>query len=408
VLRRDRRSAGVGRLWLLAALLVMMGTFWPRDAHAYAWMIKHGYADCGTCHTDPSGGETLNHMGRVQSDLLLSFMPPEDGYPRNRAQFLFGLGEPDSVRLGGSLRAMSIYKAAKDGAESSFSFFPMQADFYGWADFGPLFAGGSLGYIQVPGSSPHGKAAQITSNAGDSPNVISRTHFIGFNLGDYSQVRVGRLNLPFGVRIPEHVMWAREATRTDRESDQQHGLAFDYKRGAWRSELMGIFGNYQISPDEVRERGYAGSLEYQVANTMAIGLSSMWTKAKMDRLLLADRGVVRNAHGLTGRLGFSKELAILFEADVLKSSGRNLGYTGFVQGDYEFLQGLHGMLTIEGVDEGKFTEAATTATAGAGKLRTGVWASAAFYAMSHVDFRLDLVIRQEDPFTAQSQVHIYF
>jgi hypothetical protein len=41
-------------------------------AQAYPWMIKHGYANCATCHSDPSGGELLTSYGRVLSEEFLS------------------------------------------------------------------------------------------------------------------------------------------------------------------------------------------------------------------------------------------------------------------------------------------------------------------------------------------------
>jgi hypothetical protein len=44
---------------------------WSNPAHAYTWMIRHGYGGCPTCHADPSGGELLTAYGRVQSDLVL-------------------------------------------------------------------------------------------------------------------------------------------------------------------------------------------------------------------------------------------------------------------------------------------------------------------------------------------------
>jgi hypothetical protein len=390
-------------LCCLVAVLALWA--WPRDAHAYGWMIKYGYGQCGSCHMDPSGGETLTHMGRVQSDELLSAMRQRDGYPRERAKFLFGMiDEPDSVRLGGSLRAMSIYKFPKGAAKSDFKIFPMQADVYGAGEFGWFLVGGSLGYAKVPGGSPHARAAQVTTGQGDDPNLISRTHYIGFELSEGMQLRLGRLNLPFGVRIPEHVMWAREATRTDRESDQQHGLAFAYNRNRWRAELMAIAGNYQVNPDDFRERGYSGYAEYMLSPTVAVGVSSLWTKARRDRLTFTDTGFVRNAHGLTGRIGVAEKLAILAEVDVLKSSQHKMGYVGMLQGDFELLQGLHGMATVELLNEGK----STAAGAPAASTRTGFWFSAAYFFMTHLDARLDAVVRKDDPFTVQAQLHFYF
>lgn len=390
-------------LCCLVAVLALWA--WPKDAHAYAWMIKYGYGQCGSCHMDPSGGETLTHMGRVQSDELLSAMAERNGYPRERAKFLFGMiDEPDSVRLGGSLRAMSILKFPKGGAKSDFKAFPMQADIYGAGEFGWFLVGGSLGYAKVPGGSPHARAAQVTAGQGDDPNLISRTHYIGFALGEGTQLRLGRLNLPFGIRIPEHVMFAREATRTDRESDQQHGLAFAYNRNRWRTELMAIAGNYQVNPDDFRERGYSGYAEYMLSPTVAVGVSSLWTKARRDRLSLTTTGYVRNAHGVMGRVGIAEKVAVLAEVDMLKSSQHKMGYTALVQADYEPLQGLHAIGTMELLNEGKSTAAAAPAA----KTRTGFWLSAAYFVMTHLDTRVDLVIRKDDPITAQAQLHFYF
>ena len=54
--------------WLLVrGILGASGT-----AQAYPFMIRHGYTQCATCHTDPSGGTLLNEYGRAQSELLLS------------------------------------------------------------------------------------------------------------------------------------------------------------------------------------------------------------------------------------------------------------------------------------------------------------------------------------------------
>ena len=54
-------------LWILAVI-----TLSSARADAYAWMIKHGFSKCGSCHTDPSGGETLTRFGRFQSEHLLT------------------------------------------------------------------------------------------------------------------------------------------------------------------------------------------------------------------------------------------------------------------------------------------------------------------------------------------------
>ncbi|HSU39568.1 MAG TPA: hypothetical protein VLJ38_08370, partial [Polyangiaceae bacterium] len=78
---------GVWRRVLVAALPLWCVLFTARPAHAYSWMIRHGYSGCPVCHADPSGGETLTAYGRAQSDLLLRTRwdgkNPEEAEPSN-------------------------------------------------------------------------------------------------------------------------------------------------------------------------------------------------------------------------------------------------------------------------------------------------------------------------------------
>src|SRR3954467_3424857 len=94
-------------LWIVAVVSLSSGR-----AHAYAWMIKHGFSKCGSCHTDPAGGEVLTKLGRVQSEYLLSAGGEAAGLPSDTAQFLWGaIDEPTDVRLGGAYRHMLLYTA---------------------------------------------------------------------------------------------------------------------------------------------------------------------------------------------------------------------------------------------------------------------------------------------------------
>src|SRR5450432_863168 len=58
------------RILSLVVVALFVALF-PSRAHAYSWMIKHGYSGCPVCHADPSGGELLTSYGRAQSELLL-------------------------------------------------------------------------------------------------------------------------------------------------------------------------------------------------------------------------------------------------------------------------------------------------------------------------------------------------
>ena len=158
----------------------------------------------------------------------------------------------------------------------------------------------------------------------------------------FSCGRVG-MNLPYGLRVIEHTLFVRVATRTDINDTQQHGVSVAARGGGFRGELMGIAGNYQASPDAFRERGYSGYVEYAPVSRWAFGVSSLITHAADDVFLRA--ATTRQAHGVMLRGSPTESLAILGEADltVLSPSGQPTwtGVATMLQADLEPWQGLH-------------------------------------------------------------------
>lgn len=328
--------------------------------------------------------------------------------PSAFSDFLFGaVSLPDWLLLGASYRHMNILPLG----DGKFRTFPMMMDVYGQLQFGNLKLGGSIGGARVAAGSPYARRAQITTNQGKDWNLISRTHYIGYDILPELTVRVGRLNLPFGVRIPEHTMWVRQATNTDRESSQQHGIAFAYVGDSLRGEVMGIAGNYQLNPDKYRDRGYSGYLDYAVAESVSIGVSSLLLYSKADRQALTDLRTTRQVHGVMGRAGFGEKLAILAEADAIITSRRDPGYVGFLQVDTEFVQGLHFLATGEILDQGYPKTypgfVALPKVAGQGKPKFGGWLSVAWFIASHFDARIDFIKRTEEDAQLLGQLHVY-
>jgi hypothetical protein len=313
---------------------------------------------------------------------------------------------PERLLLGGSIRLASTYKPEAD--EDPFKFFPMQLDLYGEISIAAGFGvGGSLGAAKVPAGSPNARAAQITSDQGDGFNLISRTHYLRYDFGEGSYtVRAGRLNLPFGIRMSEHVMWVREQTQTDRESDQQTGIALAMGFEQLRFEVMAIAGNYQIEPDSYRERGYSGYVEFAAWDKGTIGASSLLTIAGDDRLNPVHEDTTRQAHGVFARVAIGDLAVLMLEGDVLLRSRRDMGYVGFAQLDVEPVRGLHFIGTGEVLDSGYPNDADARAP-GAGEAKLGGWIGAQWFFASHFDLRVDGIFRQEEPFQLLAQLHVY-
>jgi hypothetical protein len=201
-------------------------------------------------------------------------------------------------------------------------------------------------------------------------------------------------------------MWVRQTTRTDRESAQQHGVSIAYNGDKLRGEAMIILGNYQINPDKYRERGYSLFAEYMVGAQTGLGISSLVTTAKQDRVLL-DRDVLRQVHGAFIRSALTENLVILAEANALIRSHREAGYVGFAQLDFEIIRGLHLMGTGEILDEGHVEGSTTARTAGAGQPRFGAWGTVDWFCLPHVEVRADVMKRQADVTTIMAQLHVF-
>ncbi|MGC4094265.1 MAG: hypothetical protein QM756_41420 [Polyangiaceae bacterium] len=320
---------------------------------------------------------------------------------------LLGLLKPqDTLLIGGSIRLATIHKF--DTKKTSF--FPMQIDAYGQWRFAKNFrVGGSLGVAKVPAGSLLARPAQVTTNQDDGYNLISRTHWVGFDFGGgMHTLRAGRLNLPFGLRMSEHVMWVRDKTQTNRESQQQHGVSLFMGFDKVRFELMGIAGNYQANPDKFRERGYSGYVELAVAERATIGASSLYTESKADPIYNENLVTDRGAHGVFMRAAASKAVVIMAEADLLTRSRHEIGYVGFLQVDTEVLSGLHLLAAGEVLDAGYQKNGGPNhlaRIAGQGTAAFGGWFGAQWFFLPHFDFRVDAIVREETQILGQ--LHVY-
>ena len=388
--------------------LVLLALLAAAPASAYPWMVSHGYVSCASCHVDPMGAGQLTTYGRGMDDLIVRWrVDPaadeavEDGEP-NTGLFFGLIAQPAWLNVSGNVRGGGVLVASP----KSTGVYPlvMALDAAVTVDVAPVVAHATLGY----GMRGVGPAVVVSPDAGADNALVSREHWLGLKLFDDSLfVRAGRVPLPFGLRNNEHTSFVRDLTRTDTNLDQQHGVAIAYLSDAVRGEVMAIAGNYQVRPDEVRERGYAATVEIVAAERLAAGASSLVTYAARD----IDRGapLLRQAHGVFARYAPSEALVILLEADALLFSYDSLthiGGAGWLQLDWAVMPGLHVMPALEIVDTDDPATRPPTA---------GAWAGAAWYPLPQTELRVDAVYRA--PFLEKvprgdvavvAQLHLYF
>jgi hypothetical protein len=341
-------------------------------------MIRHDYTGCNQCHADPSGGGLLTEYGRAQSDFLLRmrYGAPDSYEPPRTAEFLFGVMKlPESLLLGGDVRFARVATRV-NGQDDSRIFF-MQADMQGQLAIERVKLNGSIGYAEQG-------ARQAAITHADEHNVVSRLHWVGVDIGQDRnwQLRAGRMNMPFGIRSVEHTLWVRSTTRTDTNVSGQHGASLAYNGAELRGELMLIAGNFQVAPDDFRERGYSGFVEYAATPHLAFGASSLVARAQKD--LYSQKSLVRHAHGVFGRYAPLKPLVLLAEADLLanapEGASTSTGYVAVLQADAEVTQGLHLMATGE-----LWKQPAGFGTS------SEAWGSVVWFFLPHFDTRLDLI-----------------
>ncbi len=378
-------------------------------AHAWPSTIRHNYTSCTTCHADPSGSGLLTEYGRAQFDLLMRFRPDRvPGAPEpevsKTAGLLFGaVTPPEWLLASANLRGGGLLSVGNSVALRPLV---MALDARAQVTLLERFVvNGSLGYA-IRG----GELAALTPTKDN--NLVSREHWVGVKFFDGEVlVRAGRMNLPFGLRNPEHTSWVRTATRTDINTGQQHGVSVSYSADKLRGEVMAVLGNYQLRPDIYRERGYSAFAEYTLQDNLALGVSSLVTTSQVD--LIVRRTLLRQAHGAFVRWVPTPKLVVLGEADVLvlnpaRLSGspvkNSVGYVALVQGDLEPVQGLHAMLSLEVLDERRTTFGPSL----------GAWATFLFFFAPHTEFRVDAIYRRtagatgpSDALTLLAQLHLF-
>jgi hypothetical protein len=168
-----------------------------------------------------------------------------------------------------------------------------------------------------------------------------------------------------------------------------------------------------VNPDRYRERGYSLFVETLVTEPFATGVSSLLTVAQSDIGTAEEEKTVRGVHGIFTRVKVSEPVVVLAEADAMHKSRRDLGYVGFLQLDFEAVQGLHFGATGEALDRGYKPGRSNVPgidlprTTGFGKPQLGGWLTVDWFFLPHLEARVDAIVRQQNPFTVIGQLHAY-
>ncbi len=253
----------LGRGLVVVAALLASARAW-----AYPQFVAKGYTNCGTCHYSPSGGGLPNSYGVAVSEATV----PD----------VWGLGFVKALReamakhdvtghtedgaaawqwdVGLDTRFMTLQSPTQAGAKPSWVFIPMLTEAMAVGAYGPLLA-----YAGVTVRSPR-------YTIGDETTVFSREHWLEWKLSEGASVRVGRLVLPYGVRMPDHTIYTRADLGFDKYA-QSYAAEWDWATQGHLVSVAAFAGDLVYVPAPLQERGLAVSLAHNVEGRGAFGLS---------------------------------------------------------------------------------------------------------------------------------------
>jgi hypothetical protein len=398
-------------------------------------MIREGYTGCNTCHADPSGAGILTQYGRGMEEVVLRTPYKKDADPGKVGNFMFGAFDlPAQLLLQTDIRNMLLtyFPQTFPKSNAQISDYVMQADQAAQLKIGRFRLNGSIGYTppsdgyQGPNNSTiaiygGGQSAAITNQPAGWGAILARQYWIGVDIGKDEEflLRIGRMNVPFGIRTVEHPFLVRSVTRTDINDSQEEGVSLAYSGEKVRGEVMAIAGNYAIHGDPnwdaPHERGGAGFVEWLPSTHAAIGASALITYADLARYDLDSSlnaaPIWRHAYGLTARVSPVKPLVILAEVDALLNSqpfvlnaagvstaNNHFGLVGLLQADLQVVQGVH-ILAAGELFDGHIHESGSECGFQPSPGSCGVWDTttaaawigAWWFFAPHLDVRADLV-----------------
>ena len=284
-----------------ALLVVAILCASAKAAYAYPEMIGKGYTNCASCHYNPTGGGYINSYGMGTTQALWPDDRKADLIARLRDGPLAkadvtGYDENDKSKLQIGLdldsRFMATSVPSTVGSSVGFNFFPMLLEFGGVVAWGKFLFYGGIGPKEPEGD-------------GISWKVASREHWLQFKATDQFSVRVGRMMLPFGLRIPDHTAF----TRSDfgfGYYGQTYAAEADYVSEYFVASAAGSVGNPFDQPSHLREHGGAASVAFNVPSWASVGVSGLYETSDQ---------VKRSAISVFGRTRIVQRVYVMGEID---------------------------------------------------------------------------------------------
>ncbi len=335
--------------------LVVLLALAPAIAAAYPqFQFQTGAVRCNQCHYAPAGGGLINGYGREQAGDTISL--GGDG------SFLHGLWTPPSwLALGGDVRLAGVLNNVGADFGTETEAFPMQADVYGRASWGPFSVYLNVGYRGTPRA----------DTAPPFSRFVSREHTITYRPDPHGPyVRLGRFFAPYGLRVAEHPTFIRRYLGFN-TLEETYGVSGGYVTDDWEVHVTAFIPDF-VRPVGYRESGGAAYFEKRLGMA-AIGAQARAGFADIESRLQA---------GVVGKyLVEGPNILLLGELDVVRQHFNDAGASraqlvGYVGASTFVVRGLMAQLVLERYDEDLATK---------GVARTAFGASLQWFFHAHLE-----------------------
>lgn len=310
-------------LVLIASLLIVPQAF------AFPEMVRHGYVNCNSCHTNLVGGGLLNEYGRSLSRELLA-QKTLTGIPSAEGdeKFAYGLVKtPSWLLLGSDIRLLQVFVESKEASRARFLIMQVEleasAQIREWVR---VFA--SVGRVEAKTSDPTAKDF-----------ISSPTHGVEFVLTPADSAnritsRSGRFMPAYGIGFAEHTL----ATR--RLLDFQPGQERYASEVAWLNDHFSAIGTAifaQTDGNGIKtEKGGALQVATPVGEKSKFGVNYYQSQRNDGFGAYAKR-----MYGAFAYMGFTKQWYGLLEVDRVQGADQKWGVVDTFKLGYEIEQGLH-------------------------------------------------------------------
>ena len=393
---------------MLKLLILIVGlSAFINEAHAYPNFIGKGYHACLTCHYNPFGNGPLNDYGRgVAASALAGRLFVSDSTSdedlSNRSGFLFSKPDPKSVfKPALDYRGGNI-NSSLETDDPQEKYVNMQIDATATANWGKQKEYiATFTYSVVPSNSLPAGQADYDVAAGEDL-TFSREHYFGYRFSNNSQgIYVGKMDIVYGIRIPNHTAFSRSSTGNDQYA-ASHGVVYHLGSEKFDLGLQYFLGDFE-KVEEARSSGFAGKYEHSVTSNSRLGVSYLNSTNNNDD--------ETSAYALIAKMGIGKGSSLMYEfgqkVNTISSTG--LSTTSqymFLQKHFYVKRGLYILMTYE-----QFV-ADTSGAAESHRISPGIQ----WFPIQRVEIRADLTnskqyetnVATNDSWAFLGQVHLWF